>query len=81
MSTPDSESYSPGPCVVAASGRGSYGDRMRIALCFVVLVLSVLPSSAMYMRPELEDVPLDRLIENLTTRVEAEPKDLSLIHI
>jgi len=47
----------------------------RVRLSIVALVLSAPTLLAMYVRPELERVPLDRVIANLTRAVDASPND------
>jgi len=37
------------------------------------------PTHAMYMRPDLEEVPIGRLIDNLTEQVKAQPKNADLL--
>lgn len=39
-----------------------------------------LPAIAMYIRPELQDIPLERLLANLAERAKAEPADADAIH-
>jgi hypothetical protein len=55
---------------------------VRIRLCLVaaavLLALSQLRVAAMYIRPDLEVIPVDRLIENLTRLVAREPDDAQL---
>src|SRR5262245_14093391 len=55
---------------------------VRIRLCLVVaavlLALSPLRMAAMYIRPDLEVIPIDRLIENVTRMVARQPNDARL---
>ena len=55
---------------------------MRNGLCLTaaaaVLVLSQLGVEAIYMRPDLEVIPVDRLIQNLERLVAREPGNATL---
>jgi hypothetical protein len=47
-----------------------------VLLC---LSLAAVPAEAEYMQPDLEEVPIGRLIDNLTKQVEAQPKNADLL--
>jgi len=54
--------------------------RIRHCLALIVLLLTcpVVSIEAMYIRPQLEQVPIERLVENLTKQAEANPTDATI---
>ena len=48
-------------------------------LAAIALLVSSSTASAIYLRPELEKVPVERLTENLTKAVEKNPKDVNAL--
>ncbi len=53
---------------------------MKPLLCLAILSCLFLPAFGLYVQPEIKDVPLKRLLANLTARVEAKPGDASAHH-
>lgn len=56
---------------------------MRTHRPLVILILSLcvcLSAKAMYMRPELQDIPLERLLANLEERAKAKPANAEALH-
>jgi tetratricopeptide (TPR) repeat protein len=49
---------------------------MRVALLLSLVLLATSPASAMYLRPDLEQVPVAKLIENLAKIAKDEPKSV-----
>ena len=54
--------------------------RATSALLLILLVLLTSPLLARYVMPDLELVPLERLITNLEQRVDANPNDFDAVH-
>lgn len=54
--------------------------RLTLTCALTVAVCCVLatPSGALYMRPDLIDVPIERLVENLEAKAKKEPKDVTV---
>ena len=54
---------------------------MNKALPLLILaILACLPAHGMYLQPELKDIPLQRLLTNLTERAKAEPANSEVLH-
>jgi tetratricopeptide (TPR) repeat protein len=54
---------------------------MKKILSFIIIsICACLPAGAMYMRPELQDLPLERLVANLEERAKAEPANADTLH-
>ena len=47
---------------------------------FTVFTILSLPAVGMYMRVETKDIPLERILANLTEKAEAEPADANVLH-
>ena len=53
---------------------------MKTPLFLLLTVLICLPAKGMYRQPELKDLPLERLLTNLTERAKAEPANGEILH-
>ena len=52
----------------------------RSLAILILFLCTCLPATAMYMRPDLHDIPLERLLANLEERVKAAPTDVEALH-
>ncbi len=51
---------------------------VRWSLTALLLASATLPAHGMYAKPQLEEVPVERLVENLTKQADANPKDATI---
>ena len=51
-----------------------------LRLLIIISLCACLPATAMYMRPELHDIPLERLLANLAECAKAEPANVDALH-
>ena len=51
---------------------------LATALVAILLLGLVIPAGARYIRPDLENVPIVRIIENLEAKAKKEPKDVAV---
>ncbi|MCE9610950.1 MAG: hypothetical protein K8R23_12210 [Chthoniobacter sp.] len=52
----------------------------KILSLLLIAIVLCLPAFGMYIMPELKDLPLERLIKNLTERTQAEPGNSDALH-
>jgi len=53
---------------------------MKATISLLLTVLICLPAKGMYRQPELKDLPLERLLNNLTERAKVEPANSEILH-
>ena len=52
----------------------------KILLVLFLALFNALPSHGMYLQPELQNIPLDRLLKNLAKNLQADPTNSELLH-